>query len=172
MTRSTRPGCRLATRLPNTAALTCRSIRIVAASPVVHESGMLPYRIVIRDHGDQHVVQTEVFEPTKEPWYHQGDYFHKGFDAPTPVGSDTEALRKAWARFEARARRWLRIDPPPTKRLAEVSDIAETNINALLPDDEDDCRELIDDHYQLQSDEDLPDICGSLLGAGSSRFLA
>jgi hypothetical protein len=29
--------------------------RIIAASPVVHESGMLPYRIVIRDLGDQHV---------------------------------------------------------------------------------------------------------------------
>ncbi len=44
---------------------------IVAASPVVHESGTLPYRIVIRDLGDQHVVHTQVFEPRKEPWYHQ-----------------------------------------------------------------------------------------------------
>jgi hypothetical protein len=51
--------------------------KIVAASPVVHESGMLPYRIVIRDLGDQHVEHTEVFEPGKEPWYHQGDYFPK-----------------------------------------------------------------------------------------------
>ncbi len=32
--------------------------------------------------------------------------------------------------------------------------IAETIINALLPDDEDDCRELINDDYQLQSDID------------------
>jgi len=32
-------------------------------SAVVHESGMLPYRIVIRDLGDQLVVHTQVFEP-------------------------------------------------------------------------------------------------------------
>jgi len=44
---------------------------VVAASPVVHETGMLPYRIVIRDLGDQHVVHTQVLEPGKEPWYHQ-----------------------------------------------------------------------------------------------------
>ena len=66
--------------------------------------------------------------------------------------SDAEALRKAWARFEERVRRSLRMEPPPAKRLAEVADIAETIINALLPDDEDDCRDLIDDDYQLQSD--------------------
>jgi hypothetical protein len=67
------------------------------------------------------------------------------------VESDAEALRKAWARFEERARRSLRMDPPPAKRLAEVSDIAESIINTLLPDD-DDCRDLIEDDYQLQSD--------------------
>ena len=44
------------------------------------------------------------------------------------------------------------MEPPPAKRLAEVADIAETIINTLLPDDEDDCRDLIDDDYQLQSD--------------------
>ena len=125
---------------------------IVAASPVVHESGMLPYRIVIRDLRDQYVVHTEVFEPDKEPWYHQGDYFPKRCDAPTPDESDAAAFRKAWARFEERARRSLRMDPPPAKRLAEVADIAETIIKALLPDDEDDCRDLINDDYQLKSD--------------------
>jgi hypothetical protein len=77
---------------------------IVAASPVVHESGTLPYRIVIRDLGDQHVVHTQVFEPGKEPWYHQGDYFPKRCDVPTAGESDAEALWKAWARFEERAR--------------------------------------------------------------------
>ena len=90
---------------------------------------MLPYRIVIRDLGDQHVVHTQVFEPGKEPWYHQGDYFPKRTDAPASEESDATALRKAWARFEERARRSLRMDPPPAKRLAEVSDIAETIIN-------------------------------------------
>ncbi len=126
--------------------------RIVAASPVAHESGMLPCRIVIRDLGDQHVVHTQVFEVGKEPWYHQGDYFPKGDDAPTTQESDATALRKAWARLEERAPRSLRMDPPPAKRLAEVSDIAETIINAILPDDEDGRRDLIGDDYQLESD--------------------
>jgi hypothetical protein len=113
---------------------------------------MLPYRIVIRDLGDQHVVYTEVFEPGKEPWYHQGDYFPKRADSPTVEESDAAALRNAWARFEERARRSLRMDPPPAKRLAEVSDIAETIIRTLLPADEEDCRDLISDDYQLKSD--------------------
>jgi hypothetical protein len=99
--------------------------RIIAASPVVHESGMLPYRIVIRDLGDQLVVHTEVFEPGEEPWYHQGDYFTKRNDSPTAEESDAAALRNAWARFEERAQGSLRMDPPSAKRLAEVADIAE-----------------------------------------------
>jgi hypothetical protein len=125
---------------------------IVAASPIVHEPGILPYRIVIRDLGDQLVVHTEVFEPGKKPWYHQGDYFPKRSDAPGAAESDGAALRKAWARFEERARRSLHLDPPPAKRLAEVADIAESIIRTLLPDDEDDCRDLINDDYQLKSD--------------------
>jgi hypothetical protein len=44
------------------------------------------------------------------------------------------------------------MEPPATKRLAEVADIAETIINARLPEDEDDCRDMINDDYQLQSD--------------------
>ncbi len=126
--------------------------RIVAASPVVHEPGLLPYRVVIRDLGDELVVHTEVLEPGKKPWYHQGDYFPKRSGAPTAGESDAEALRKAWTRFEERARRSLRMEPPPTRRLTEVSDIAETIINSLLPEDEDDRRQLIADDYQLESD--------------------
>jgi hypothetical protein len=41
--------------------------RIVAASPMVREPGILPYRIVIRDLGDQFVVHTEVLELGKKP---------------------------------------------------------------------------------------------------------
>ena len=41
----------------------------------------------------------------------------------------------------------VRMDPAPAKRLAEVADIAETIIKTLLPDDEDDRRDLIDDDY-------------------------
>jgi hypothetical protein len=137
---------------------------IVAASPVVHESGMLPYRIVIRDLGDQHVVHTQVLEPGRAPWYHQGDYFPKRNEAATAQESDAQALRKAWARFEERVRHSLRLDPPPTKRLAEVSDIAETIINALLPDDEDDRRDVIEEDYQLQSDiETFEQLTGKMI---------
>ncbi len=119
---------------------------------MVHGSGTLPYRIVIRDLGHQHFVHTQVFEPGEGPWYHQGNYFPERCDAPTSGESDAEALRKAWTRLEERTRQSLRMEPPPTGRLADLSDIAETIINALLPDDEDDCRELIGDDYQLQSD--------------------
>ncbi len=126
--------------------------KIVAASPLVHEPGLLPYRIVIRDLGNQFVVHTEVNEPNKKPWYHQGDYFPKRNGATTADKSDAAALRKAWARFEERARLSLYMDPPPAKRLAQVSDIAEAIIKTLLPNDEDDCRDLINEDYQRESD--------------------
>ena len=44
------------------------------------------------------------------------------------------------------------MDSPPADRLAEVSDVAVTIIKTLLPDDQDDCRDLINDDYQLKSD--------------------
>jgi hypothetical protein len=44
------------------------------------------------------------------------------------------------------------MEPPPAKRLTDMSDIAESIIDALLPEDEDDRRDLIDDDYQLRSD--------------------
>ena len=149
MTRSARQPAR-----PGEAMINQRNEdpEIVAASPVVREPGMLPHRIVIRDLGDQHVVHTEVLEPGKVPWYHQGDYDPKRYQAATAAESDREALRKAWARFEERARQSLRMAPPPARRLAEVSDIAEAIINALLPEDEDDRRDLIEDDCQLKSD--------------------
>ena len=138
--------------------------RIVAASPVVHEPGLLPYRIVIRDLGDQHVVHTQVFEPGRKPWYHQGDYFPKRGDAPTSGESHSESLRKAWARFEERARRSISMEPPPARRLAEVTNIAESIINALLPDDDEDRRELIGDDYQLESDiETFEELTGKVI---------
>ncbi len=126
--------------------------KVVAASPLVQEPGLLRYRIVIRDLGDELVVHTEVLEPGKKPWYRQGDYIPKRCAVPTAAESGAEALRKAWARFEERVRRSLRMERPPARRLVEVSDIAESIINALLPDDKDDRRELIGDDYQLESD--------------------
>jgi hypothetical protein len=147
---------------------------IVASSPIVRDRGVLPFRIVIRDLGDQFVVHTEVLESDKKPWYHQGDYFSKRNDAATAVESGAFAICKAWARFEERARRSLRMDPPPSKRMAEVADIAETIIKTLLPDDEDECRDLIDDDYQVKSDIETfehftgkrvhPEVEGSTLG--------
>ena len=74
------------------------------------------------------------------------------------------ALRKSWARFEERARAPLRIEPPPAKTLAELADIAETIINSLLPDDEDERWDLIDDDYQFQSDiETFEELTGKVI---------
>jgi hypothetical protein len=44
------------------------------------------------------------------------------------------------------------MEPTPARRLAEVSDIAESIINAMLPEDEDERRDLVVDDYQLRSD--------------------
>jgi hypothetical protein len=41
------------------------------------------------------------------------------------------------------------MEPPPTRRVAEVSDIAESIINSLLPDEWDERREIINEGYQL-----------------------
>jgi hypothetical protein len=43
------------------------------------------------------------------------------------------------------------MEPPPARKLSEVAEIAETIIKSLQPDDQDDCRDLIDDDYQLKS---------------------
>ena len=126
--------------------------KVIASSPLIREPGLLPHRIVIRELGDQYVVHTQVIEPGKKPWYHQGDYFPKQSAAPTAGTSDTQSLRKAWVRFEARCRRLLAMEPPHAKQLKEIADIAEAIIDALLPDDEDDRRDTIDDCYQLKSD--------------------
>jgi hypothetical protein len=143
---------------------------MVAASPMVREPGLLPHRIVTRDLGDQHVVHTHVFETRKKPWRHQGDCFPKRGDAPTAGESDGEALRKAWARFEEGDRRSLGMKPPPVKRLAEVSDIAESIINALLPEDQDDRRDLIDEDYPLQSDiETFEQVTGQMIKPGDDE---
>jgi hypothetical protein len=77
--------------------------------------------------------------------------------------------RRAWARFEERARRSLRMEPPPARRLAEVSGIAESIINALLPEDEDDRRDLIGEDYQLESDiETFEQITGKVIRPADS----
>jgi hypothetical protein len=140
---------------------------IIAASPIIREPGLLPRRIVIRDLGNQYVVHMQVLEPGTKPWYHQGDYFRKGNDVSAAHESDAEALRKAWSRFEERARRSLNMDRPPSQRLAEVSDLAESIINALLPEDADDRREVIEADYQLESDiETFEQLTGKVIQPG------
>jgi hypothetical protein len=56
------------------------------------------------------------------------------------------------------------MKPPPARRLTAVADIAESIINALLPEAEDDRRELIGDDYQLESDiETFEELTGKVL---------
>jgi hypothetical protein len=85
---------------------------IIAASPIVRETGLLPHRIVIRDLGGQYVVHMQVLEPGKKPWYHQGDHFSKRQDEPAHGQSCDEALCEAWVRFEERTRCSLNMDSP------------------------------------------------------------
>ena len=126
--------------------------RIIAASPMVQGSSESPHRIVIRDLGDQYVVHTQIVDGVQKPYFHQGDYFVKTNDSALiahPPG--VEGLCKAWARFEERVRRSLQM-PKPDQKVRQVADIAETIINYLLPDDEDDCRDTFENDYQLDSD--------------------
>jgi hypothetical protein len=125
---------------------------IIAASPMVQGSCESPHRIVIRDLGDQYVVHTQVVDGTQKPWFHQGDYFVKTNDsAPIAHPPGAEGLRKAWARFEERVRRSLQM-PRPDQRAKEIADIAESIINALLPENEHDRDDMFADDYQLDSD--------------------
>jgi hypothetical protein len=58
----------------------------------------------------------------------------------------------------------MRMEPPPAKRLAGVADIAESIINALPPEDEDDRRDIIADDYQLESDiETFEELAGEAI---------
>jgi arylsulfatase A-like enzyme len=118
---------------------------VIAHSPMIEGHGQFPHRIVLRDLGDQFVVHTEVHEPEKKPWYCQGNYVQKRPD-------EHDAIRRAWKHFERRSRHALSLAPPPEETLKHVSDIAETIIKTLLPEDAEERNELIRDDYQLESD--------------------
>jgi hypothetical protein len=125
---------------------------IIAASPMVQGSCESPHRIVIRDLGDQYVVHMQIFDDAQKPYFDQGDYFTKTKDsAPIAHPPGALGLCKAWARFEERVRLSLQMSKPDQK-VRQVADIAETIINYLLPDDEDDCRDTFENDYQLDSD--------------------
>lgn len=83
---------------------------IIAMSPVITEPGTTQHRVVIRDLREKYVVHTQVLEEDREPWYVHGDYFYKGNSAATVAESDKEALAKAWAQFEKRARRSMHLE--------------------------------------------------------------
>jgi hypothetical protein len=125
---------------------------IIAASPMVQGLCECPHRIVIRDLGDQYVVHMQIFDGVQEPYFYQGDYFTKTNDS-APIGHPpaAEALCKAWARFEERARRSLQMRSLE-RQVKEVADIAEAIINTLLGDDEEDRRDQFENDYQLDSD--------------------
>jgi hypothetical protein len=74
--------------------------------------------------------------------------------APPAAQSDRGALREAWEKFDERSRRILAMPAPPARRLQEVPDIAESIINALLPDGIEERADLIESDYQLESDID------------------
>ena len=133
-------------------ALSAVDETVIAASPMIQGGGELPHRVVIRDLGDQYVVHTQIFDGVQKPYFHQGDYFVKTNDSAPVAHPPAEALCKAWARFEERARLALQMELPPIKKLVEVASIAESIIETLLPDDEDERRELVADDYQLESD--------------------
>jgi hypothetical protein len=125
---------------------------IIAASPIVQGSCECPHRIVIRDLGNQYVVQMQIFDGVQKPYFYQGDYFTKTLDsAPVAYPPAAEALCKAWARFEERVRRTLQL-PSTDHQLKQLADIAETIINTLLGDDEEDRCDQFENDYQLDSD--------------------
>ena len=126
--------------------------RIIASSPMVQGSCECPHRIVIRDLGNKYVVHTQICDGVQKPYFHQGDYFPKTNDsAPVAHPPGAEALCKAWARFEERARRSLQMRSLE-RQVKEVADIAEAIINTLLGDDEEDRRDQFENDYQLDSD--------------------
>jgi hypothetical protein len=102
----------------------------VALSPLIQEDGTFPHRIVIRDMGDQYVVHTQVVEPGRKAWYHNGDYFPKR-------DGNTAALEKAWERFEARSRSALRMPrAKPTNDLKDMVCVLSGRIESLLSDED------------------------------------
>jgi hypothetical protein len=125
---------------------------IIAMSPTVpSDAQTLAHRIVIRDLGDSFVVHMQIFEGDRH-YFESGNYFPKRSSAPTVAESDRRALREAYEKFDERSRRILAMPEPPARQLQQVSDIAESIINAILPDDIEDRADLIEDDYQLESD--------------------
>ena len=125
---------------------------VIAASPMVKGSCEVPHRIVIRDLGDKYFVHMQIFDGAQKPYFHQGDYFTKTNDsAPIAHAPAAEAPCKAWARFEERVRRTLQL-PSTDHQLKQLADIAESIINTLLGDDEEDRCDQFENDYQLDSD--------------------
>ena len=100
---------------------------IIAASPIIPADGVtLAHRIVIRDLGDEYVVHTMCFDGTRRS-FSWGYYVRK---------KDQNALAKAWANFERRARRTLNLafEDEGGDEFAKVNEPAVSNRHPLIAD--------------------------------------
>ena len=97
---------------------------------------------MIRNLGQKFVVHTQIFDGERS-YFHHGDYF--------PTRGDADALKKAWERFEVRARFTLQMIDL-SNRFTQVVNIAEAIINTLMGDDEDHRRDEFENDYELDSD--------------------
>jgi hypothetical protein len=82
---------------------------IIASSPIVREGGCQPYRIVIRDLGNEFVVHTQVLPTVGGTSYMWGHYFRKDCSGIPSEESEKTALRKSWLDFEKRSRDALSV---------------------------------------------------------------
>jgi len=82
---------------------------IIAYSPIVHEGGSQPCRIVIRDLGHEFVVHTQVLLAVGGTSFIWGHYFRKDRGGVKSEQLEKAALRKAWRNFEQRSRHLLGI---------------------------------------------------------------
>jgi hypothetical protein len=85
---------------------------------------------------------SQIFDGEKS-CFHRGDYFL--------TRGDADALKKAWERFEVRARVTLQM-VDLSNRFTQVANIAETIVNYLMGDDKEHRSDEFENDYQLDSD--------------------
>ncbi len=126
---------------------------VIASSPMIlADDTTLAHRIVLRDQGDQFVVHTQIFEGSKS-YFEHGNYFPKRKGEGTLAEHNRIELRKAWVKFEERSRRILGMENELHDYKA-AADVAESIIQSLLPEDEQERAEAISDDYMLESNID------------------
>ena len=94
----------------------------------------------------------QIFDGVQKPYFDQGDYFTKTNDsAPIAHPPAAEALCKAWARFEERARRSFRC-AHSSVRSRKWPTSPRRSSTTLMGDDEEHRRDEFENDYQLDSD--------------------